>query len=391
MTESLQKLNGPIMRSYYSIGRPDLLQHRDRDPPGVPPALPMPPLEDDILRHWGPAPGKPVVSVVCHTYNHAPFLEAALRGFLGQVTPFPFEVIVRDDASSDGAQQVIREYANRYPRIVRGICEQSNTLTRGVRPFSVTFPMVRGDYIAMCEGDDYWTHPDKLRAQVAVMAANPSAGMCVHPALGVDYRTGLSGWSFCDHGGSARLISVREIFYLPQQFAPTSSYLMRASFSSAFLDFAQRWPTSFADFFIEAIASRGTLAYIPDRMSVYRRDHAGSYSASESRMESGAVVARYRMNVAATLALTEFPWIEPDWASGRVAFLRLDCARKLADRGDANALRAVMSEGSAPRQILADYSLSALGSRWPRLAIHGYRAIKLAGRAARSIRRASFR
>jgi glycosyltransferase involved in cell wall biosynthesis len=120
-----------------------------------------------------------MVSVLIPTYQHAAFIEDALRGALGQVTPFPFEIIVRDDASTDGTADIIRDIADRYPRIVRSVLESENRWAQ-VAPIDALLPLARGPFIAICEGDDYWVDPRKLATQVATLTANPDVVLSWH-------------------------------------------------------------------------------------------------------------------------------------------------------------------------------------------------------------------
>ncbi len=119
----------------------------------------------------------PVVSVLCHAYNQRAYIEEALAGILCQRTDFPFEVILRDDASTDGTREVLQACAARYPRLVRLVLEPENRYRQGVKPVAATYPLARGEFIAMCEGDDRWLAADKLQAQVAFLRAAPDCGL----------------------------------------------------------------------------------------------------------------------------------------------------------------------------------------------------------------------
>jgi glycosyltransferase involved in cell wall biosynthesis len=151
--------------------------HRVGDP--APPPLPARP-ESDVTRSWRGE--EPVVSVSCATYQHAGFIEDALRGFLGQDTDFPFEILVRDDASTDGTADIVRDYAQRYPNIIRAVLETKNGWP-AVRPSAILRPMVRGEFIAICEGDDYWIASDKIQRQVEQLRHRPDCAVSHHQAL----------------------------------------------------------------------------------------------------------------------------------------------------------------------------------------------------------------
>lgn len=120
-----------------------------------------------------------MVSIHCITYNHEPYIRQCLEGFVMQKTNFRFEAIVHDDASTDRTADIIREYAAKYPNIIKPIYETENQYSK--RDGSLRRIMdaaCTGKYIALCEGDDYWIDPLKLQKQVDFLEANPEYGMC---------------------------------------------------------------------------------------------------------------------------------------------------------------------------------------------------------------------
>lgn len=121
------------------------------------------------------------VSICCVTYNHAPYIRQCLDGFLMQKTDFPIEILIHDDASTDGTQDIIREYEKKYPELIKPIYQSENQYSKGVK-ISLTYnwPRAKGKYIAMCEGDDYWTDPYKLQKQVDFLESHPEYVMCSH-------------------------------------------------------------------------------------------------------------------------------------------------------------------------------------------------------------------
>lgn len=115
-----------------------------------------------------------LVSIFCETYNHRAYVKDALEGFLMQKTNFEFEVLIHDDASTDGTQDVIREYASKYPHIIKPIYQIENQYSKGISIWSkIQYPRAEGKYIAICEGDDYWTDPLKLQKQIDFLEESP--------------------------------------------------------------------------------------------------------------------------------------------------------------------------------------------------------------------------
>lgn len=131
-----------------------------------------------------------MVSIYCITYNHAKYIRDALEGFVSQITDFRFEAIVHDDASTDGTDEIIMEYARKYPDIIKPILEVENQYSKGHGSIGkVCNPCMRGKYIAECEGDDYWTDPNKLQKQVDFLESHPDYTLCFHNAM-VHYEFG---------------------------------------------------------------------------------------------------------------------------------------------------------------------------------------------------------
>lgn len=146
--------------------------------------------QEQIMQNWNSE--TPLVSISCITYNHEPYIAQTLDGFLMQKTNFPFEVLVHDDASTDRTADIIREYEQNFPKIVKPIYQKENQYSQGKRAISATwnFPRAQGKYIALCEGDDYWIDENKLQMQVDFLENNPEYGMCYTKAKQFIQKTG---------------------------------------------------------------------------------------------------------------------------------------------------------------------------------------------------------
>lgn len=120
-----------------------------------------------------------IVSVQCMAYNHEPYIRECLEGFVMQQTNFRFEAIVHDDASTDGTADIIREYAEKYPDIIKPIFETENQYSKHDGSIErIMNEACIGKYIALCEGDDYWTDPLKLQKQVDFLEEHEEYSMC---------------------------------------------------------------------------------------------------------------------------------------------------------------------------------------------------------------------
>lgn len=119
------------------------------------------------------------VTVFCLTYNHEKHIRDALDGFVMQKTDFAFEVFVHDDASTDNTAAIIREYEQKYPNIIKAVYQTENQYSQKI-PIIKThlLPMAKGEYFALCEGDDYWTDPLKLQKQYDFLSQNSEYMLC---------------------------------------------------------------------------------------------------------------------------------------------------------------------------------------------------------------------
>ena len=123
----------------------------------------------------------PLVSVCMTTYNHAPYLRQAIEGVLAQQTSFGVELVLGEDCSTDATADICREYAAKYPGRVRLVTGDGNVGWRA--NYRRTFEACRGEYVAYCDGDDWWTDPQKLQMQADLLESDPQCGMCCTAAV----------------------------------------------------------------------------------------------------------------------------------------------------------------------------------------------------------------
>ena len=174
---------------------------------------------------------EPLVSVCCLTYNHVKYVGQCLEGFACQKTNFPFEILIHDDASQDDTQNVILEFAAKYDsEVVKPICQKINQFSQGISPLrQILLPRVKGKYIALCEGDDYWTDPLKLQKQVDFLEAHPEYGMCYTQC--VSYRQNTVKFDRTPWGGPNESLES----LLRMNTVPTLTVMFRADLLRAYV------------------------------------------------------------------------------------------------------------------------------------------------------------
>jgi glycosyltransferase involved in cell wall biosynthesis len=220
---------------------------------------------------------EPTVSVFCITYNHENFIRDALDGFLMQETNFPVEIIIHDDASTDSTAKIVTEYSERYPNLFRPVLQTENQWSKGNRIFLIDYLIKqRGEFIALCEGDDYWTNPHKLQKQVEILESETSASLCFHNSL-VD-KGGDETPQPMHRALEARFFGLDDILS-KNWFIPTASIVLRAKQVNVpeMVAFCQSGDMCL----LVSAALSGKLIYWREIAGVYRK-HAGGLSAGHT-------------------------------------------------------------------------------------------------------------
>jgi glycosyltransferase involved in cell wall biosynthesis len=131
-------------------------------------------------------PAAPLLSIVCPAYNQEAYIAQTLDAFLAQQTTFDVEILINDDASTDGTARIIADYARRFPDLIRPFYSEVNQYSQGKPSVPGLFGEARGRYIAYCEADDYWTDPRKLQVQVDFLESHPDYVLTYHDAVSFD-------------------------------------------------------------------------------------------------------------------------------------------------------------------------------------------------------------
>jgi glycosyltransferase involved in cell wall biosynthesis len=226
------------------------------------------------------------VSVFCLCYNHEKFIEKALLSIVNQKTDFEFEVIVFDDLSPDSSRDIIDRVVeeNHLKCHFVKLYPEENQYSKGITIGPVVLPQARGDFIAFCEGDDYWCDENKLQKQYDEIVKRPEVNACFHPVytlIGEELVDKKYGYL----GEENEIVSFKTIIKKGGGYMPMASLFIR---TKPFLELTATNP----DFFhyncehsvIQIINSvdKGAL-YIPGYMSVYRSMHEGSWSLQQAK------------------------------------------------------------------------------------------------------------
>ncbi len=213
------------------------------------------------------------VSVVILTYNQKNFIGKAIESALAQETNFDFEILVGDDCSTDGAQEVIQSYQNQYPDKVKAILHSKNLGQNGLFNTIETLKLAKGTYIAPMDGDDYWTSPHKLQIQVDFMEANPSFSACFHNAL-ITYEDGTPSHEL-NSPDQKTIISVEDLVGEDEiWFMATSAVMFKNGLMYYPEWFLQSTSGDIPRYVI--LAKQGPIGYVSGVMSVYRKNRGGA-------------------------------------------------------------------------------------------------------------------
>lgn len=220
-------------------------------------------------------------SVSLITYNHAPYIAQAVEGVLRQQTDFDFELVIGEDDSSDGTREIVKEYQAKHPARIRlFLNDRKNVAYVNGKPtgqwnFLNNLRQCRGQYIALLDGDDYWTSPHKLQKQVDFLETHPDCALCFHNVTVRDER---------DAGRSQLFHSepMRERYELADllrgNFMQTCSVVFRAGLFGELPSWILKCPMG--DWPLHVLNARhGWIGYLNEVMAVYRMHGGGIWSA----------------------------------------------------------------------------------------------------------------
>ncbi len=220
----------------------------------------------------------PLLSVAYLAYNQESYVAEALDSILMQETDFPFEIVAHDDRSTDKTAEILAAYGRKYPNIIKLILQKENQYSKGIKIETILFPKTTGKYIAMLEGDDYWTDPRKLQIQVDAMRQS-DCQMSFHSSIDKWEDKRKKDGITTKRAKGNRLFDIHEIVLGGGGFCPTASLVFEKEAVANMPEWFESAP--FGDYFLQIFGSlKGGALYIDRPMAVTRRNAIGSWSSS---------------------------------------------------------------------------------------------------------------
>lgn len=220
---------------------------------------------------------KPLVSIMVITYNHEKYIAQALESILMQETEYDYVINVIEDCSTDKTQEVIMRYVERYPDKVKPYFNKKNLGNKITQKnFYQGYFRLTGDYMALLEGDDYWTSPHKLQKQISFLEANPEFVACSHNVIKI-YEDGSKEPHRFHYWTNQRDVHTIEDLILLRSYFHTTTLMFRNVFKGKPpLHFRNKWSCEI--FITIAHAQYGNIRYFDEDMSVYRAHGGGVFS-----------------------------------------------------------------------------------------------------------------
>lgn len=218
-----------------------------------------------------------LVSIHCTTYNHEDYIADAIESFLMQQTNFKYELLIHDDASTDRTAEIIKEYEQKYPDLIKPIYQVENQLSKGVSVTHLNFKRAKGKYIAICEGDDYWTDPKKLQKQIDYMESHPECSLCVHAGHVVSAGDKRKKWNNRPNKGD-KSFTIEEVIAGGGDLFLTNSMVFQTEFSQLRPTYLEKAPVGDYPLTIN-LSLQGKVHYLDEFMSAYRTGVTNSWTA----------------------------------------------------------------------------------------------------------------
>ncbi len=275
-----------------------------------------------------------LVAIHCLVYNHEPYLRDCFDGFVMQKTNFRFVAIVHDDCSTDHSASIIREYEEKYPDIFRPIYETENQYSKHdgslERIMNASIDATGAKYVAMCEGDDYWTDPFKLQKQVDFLETHPDFSMCFHGAT-IKNETNTQVITTCDK------IETKEYFtndIFPGWVIPTASVVFQRAMIDTYPSLQHEEWMKYGDIVLFLKCTHtGQVWGMSEKMSVYRMTENGAVVRQKNENDYYLRLCKHY-----EFLMLNFPQLDHSWPNRFIAkhyYSQMRKSKKLREQLDA--------------------------------------------------------
>ena len=247
--------------------------------------------------------GLPLVSVCCVTYNHDKHIAQAIDSFLMQRTNFRYEILIHDDASTDETGAILDDFSARFPDKIHVIRQTENQYSKIPIIFPLfLLPRAQGKYIALCEGDDFWTDELKLSSQVELLDANENIDLCFHNTqvyekLGLDLSSSKENNNCASYSSGALVLDKKRTGRIH-----TSSMMFRTASVSGLHPWIWR-AAPVGDLFIQAVSGKNGALKLNRSMSIYRCNLQGSYTNKSRDFSTLQILSGLARSYAVSFAL----------------------------------------------------------------------------------------
>lgn len=250
-----------------------------------------PQTEDEIKSYWKYT-DKVYISCVCIAYNHENYIRDTLDSILAQQTEYRFELIIHDDKSTDSTREIILEYKKRFPNVIKLVLQKENQYSKCPRIIPLTVPYLDGDYVTICEGDDFWIDKNKINLQYCALTKKDNVNICFTSALTLNSHGNTTKISF--YGCDNKLFDLNDVIKGGGGFMPTASIMI----NKKILKKLPKWyfDAPVGDYFLQIFSSISNGAiYIPSVSCVYRINSINSWSNQRKNLNKVTILNEANM------------------------------------------------------------------------------------------------
>lgn len=244
--------------------------------------LSAPDFEEEIKQHWKYT-DKVYISILCPCFNQEGYICDAIEGFLAQECEYRFEIIIHDDASTDGTPEILKAYQVRFPSIIKLVLQTENQYSQGKQISAIAASHAQGEYLALCEGDDFWIDKQKLNIQYDILSRTNNIDICFTSAMTLDPNGRIK--SFANYSKVHKVFSLSEVVRGGGGFMATASLFFRKRIMDSMPDWFHTAPVG--DYYIQILSSvSGGAVFLPSCSVVYRVNAVGSWSSSRRKLSA---------------------------------------------------------------------------------------------------------